>query len=256
YEARTYREMWVADLTTQAEILARSSAPALAFEDPKSAAANLAPLQAREPVEVAAIFRPNGMLFALYSRPGIDGSVPSLPGWRGHRIQSGRLLFVHPIIENKEILGYVYLRARYELSSRIRDYLLIVGAVMIGSLIVAWSLSTRLKRAVTNPIIALTDATRKVMDDRDFSARVAKTTNDEVGVLVDAFNTMLVEVGERSAAVEASNRSLVAETEERRAAEAALRDADRRKDEFLATLAHELRNPLAPMVNAVAILRR
>ncbi len=39
------------------------------------------------------------------------------------------------------------------------------------------------------------------------------------------------------------------------AAEAALRDADRRKDEFLATLAHELRNPLAPVRNAAKVLR-
>ncbi|HEY2933568.1 MAG TPA: ATP-binding protein [Acidobacteriota bacterium] len=38
-------------------------------------------------------------------------------------------------------------------------------------------------------------------------------------------------------------------------AEAALKDADRRKDEFLAILAHELRNPLAPIRNAVQILR-
>ena len=256
YEARTYREMWVADLTTQAEILARSSAPALAFEDPKSAAANLALLQAREPVEMAAIFRPNGALFALYARPGVVAPPPPLPEWRGYRIESGRLVLVHPIIENKERLGYVYLRARYGLSTRIRDYLLILGAVMLASLVVALSLSTRLKKVVTHPILALTRATQKVVDDRDFSARVTKTTDDEVGVLVDAFNAMLVEVGERAAAVEASNRSLQAETEERRAAESALRDADRRKDEFLATLAHELRNPLAPMVNAVAILRR
>src|SRR5581483_10934478 len=35
----------------------------------------------------------------------------------------------------------------------------------------------------------------------------------------------------------------------------ALRDADRRKDEFLATLAHELRNPLAPIRNALQILK-
>jgi PAS domain S-box-containing protein len=38
-------------------------------------------------------------------------------------------------------------------------------------------------------------------------------------------------------------------------AEASLREADRRKDEFLATLAHELRNPLAPISNAVHLLR-
>jgi signal transduction histidine kinase len=37
--------------------------------------------------------------------------------------------------------------------------------------------------------------------------------------------------------------------------QAALENADRRKDEFLAMLAHELRNPLAPIVNALAILR-
>ena len=42
--------------------------------------------------------------------------------------------------------------------------------------------------------------------------------------------------------------------DERRGAEA-LRGADRRKDEFLATLAHELRNPLAPMRNALEILQ-
>ncbi|HSE53788.1 MAG TPA: PAS domain S-box protein, partial [Gemmatimonadales bacterium] len=40
-----------------------------------------------------------------------------------------------------------------------------------------------------------------------------------------------------------------------KAAEAALKEADRRKDEFLAVLSHELRNPLAPVRNAVGILK-
>ena len=43
--------------------------------------------------------------------------------------------------------------------------------------------------------------------------------------------------------------------EDQKQAVEALRDADRRKDEFLATLAHELRNPLAPIRNALQILK-
>src|SRR5262249_41666039 len=54
--------------------------------------------------------------------------------------------------------------------------------------------------------------------------------------------------------VEASNRLRQALTELAKS-ELALRQADRRKDDFIATLAHELRNPLAPIRNAAAVLR-
>jgi signal transduction histidine kinase len=54
----------------------------------------------------------------------------------------------------------------------------------------------------------------------------------------------------------ASNNLLQAEIAERARAEAALLEADRHKDEFLAILAHELRNPLAPIRNAVEIMSR
>ncbi len=47
----------------------------------------------------------------------------------------------------------------------------------------------------------------------------------------------------------------ISDVTDRKLAETALREADRRKDEFLATLAHELRNPLAPVRNATEILR-
>ncbi|WP_144158204.1 response regulator [Paraburkholderia sp. BCC1885] len=47
---------------------------------------------------------------------------------------------------------------------------------------------------------------------------------------------------------------IVNDISERKANEMALRDADRRKDEFLAMLAHELRNPLAPIRNAIELL--
>jgi len=49
--------------------------------------------------------------------------------------------------------------------------------------------------------------------------------------------------------------AIVEDITEHKLAEQALQDADRMKDEFIATLAHELRNPLAPMQTAIDVLR-
>ena len=52
-----------------------------------------------------------------------------------------------------------------------------------------------------------------------------------------------------------ASSGIIADITQRKHTEATLRDADLRKDEFLATLAHELRNPLAPIRNAVQIMQ-
>jgi signal transduction histidine kinase len=62
-------------------------------------------------------------------------------------------------------------------------------------------------------------------------------------------------VQERTAALATANEALQAEINERKRAEASLQEADRRKDQFLAMLAHELRNPLAPVRNGLQILK-
>jgi signal transduction histidine kinase len=70
---------------------------------------------------------------------------------------------------------------------------------------------------------------------------------------------VLDEVAIRAAIAFAAARlyqSLQDEIQERRRAEARLEEANKRKDEFLAMLSHELRNPLAPIGNAVEIIRR
>ncbi len=259
YELHGYRQAWVDDLSTQAELIARASAPALTFHDPEAANENLALLEVRPQIAAGAVFRPDGTLFASYlNRSSLDGVLPQGPGPLGHAFSGDRLELFHPIREKGkgELLGTVYLRADFAIGERLLAYLLILAGVTLASLAVAALVATRLQRTITTPIIAVTQVARDVMLRRDFSLRAPRTTSDEVGVLVDAFNDMLAEVASRTHALEQSNQQLFAEMAQRRKAEEALTHAARTKDEFLATLAHELRNPLAPISNAVEILRR
>ncbi|MEO5700886.1 MAG: ATP-binding protein [Casimicrobiaceae bacterium] len=254
YELRNYERTWSADLITQADILARASVPALTFDDPSAATENLALLKARPQIIASAIYAANGRVFATYPATTDASAFPPLPGAEGYRIDDDTITLFHRIVEKDEILGTVYLRATYGLMERLAGYLTILAGVVLLATFVAVLMSAWLQAAITKPILAVTQVANEVMDHRDFSLRVTKTTEDEIGYLVDAFNDMLAEVGRRAAALESSNLSLQHEMAERRGAEEALRAADRRKDEFLATLAHELRNPLAPMRNALRIL--
>jgi nitrogen fixation/metabolism regulation signal transduction histidine kinase len=135
------------------------------------------------------------------------------------------------------------------------SYLAIVLVVMLASLTVAAIMSVFLQASVITPILAIASVMHEVKDRRNYAARVPKTTEDETGYLVDTFNDMLGEVGQRTNDLERANRRLEQEVAVRQSAEHALIEADRRKDEFLATLAHELRNPLAPLRNALHILK-
>jgi two-component system, sensor histidine kinase len=256
YEARTYHQSWVSDLTTQADILGKSAEAALNFNDPKAASDNLAALRLRPQISAAAIYDGDGSLFATFAPNGdAAANLPATAEPEGERIEGDQLVVFKAIRQGNQLLGTVYLRARYALLDRLGHYLLITLFAVGASMLVALAVAYRLQATITRPILALTNAAREVMDRRDYSLRVIKTSQDEVGVLVDAFNAMLAEAGRRASALESANASLQHEMTERRAAEDALKAADRRKDEFLATLAHELRNPLAPIRNGLHILQ-
>lgn len=256
YDARAYRHAISADLTTQADILARTTAPALAFDDPGAAKETLALMQARPDVLSAVVYRASGEVFARYSRANLaEAAVPAMPGSGGIVIESGRIVLAQSIVDHQETLGTLVLSARYDVAQRLGSYMIILFSVMLASLCVSLLVSAFLQARITNPIRSMTGVVRRVMEERDFSLRVSRSDTREMNVLVDAFNEMLVEVGTQTAALASSNRSLQGEMNERKTAEEALRAADRNKDQFLATLAHELRNPLAPLFNGITLLR-
>ncbi|MEO8855915.1 MAG: ATP-binding protein [Burkholderiaceae bacterium] len=256
YDLRTYRDAWISDLSTQADLIAHASAPALAFDDEKVASENLALLADLPKVYAAALYTADGRRFASYARADRGAAdFPARPSPDGYRIEGREVVLFKHVESNGEMVGTLYLRASYQLVERLASYLVILVVALAVSLVVALLMTSWLQRSVTGPILDMADVARRVMARRDFSLRAGKTTDDEVGYLVDTFNAMLGEIGGRTEALEASNRTLEQEMAVRRNAEKALLAADRQKDQFLATLAHELRNPLAPLLNALQMLR-
>ncbi len=93
-------------------------------------------------------------------------------------------------------------------------------------------------------------------DRLERTIRYAVEARRQEAVLRRAREELQERVEERSTSLETTNAALAVEVAERRRAEQKLREVDRRKNEFLATLAHELRNPLAPIGHATEILAR
>ena len=241
---------WIAGRETDAEIVALTIAPALAFNDVETARRNLVALRARRTIQIAAVYGADGALRAQFNRGASDlvpTRLPSLPP--GSHAGRGQMEVLQPVELQGEVLGTVYLLARYDLAARLLGYVRILGLILIVSFAAAIVVSRRLRRVISAPLDSMAQVAMDVATTRNYSLRASRERSGEFGPVVDAFNEMLDEVQRQA-------RAVAAEIATRKAAEGALLEADRRKDEFLATLAHELRNPLAPIRNAVRVLEQ
>jgi signal transduction histidine kinase/ActR/RegA family two-component response regulator len=269
HDLSVYRDSWVADLETQASILSTSTATALMTDDHTVAERNVAALQVRPTVLVAALYTMSGQLYASFVRSGeLPAPLQLQVVVRSARVSGGSVELIQPVVLEGRRYGTILLRAHHDIGARALAYLGIFGLVTLMSMLVALLLSTALQRDITEPLDSMANVARQVVTRRDYSLRAYSTTDDEIGFVVEAFNSMLDEVQSRARALEESNLALMNEVEIRHSAEvalaransrlestmAALKEADRKKDEFLATLAHELRNPLAPVMHAVKLM--
>lgn len=250
YELSVYRTAGIADLRAQADLIARSTAAAVEARDAQVARDNLALLRNQPRIQAAAVYGLDGTLIASHTPSGgaLRARVPLDAETWGPRFSGSTLEMTQAIERNGKRLGLLYLKAEHEVWHRLAAFALIVLAVGAISLAAAYYLFVHLQRRITAPLEKMTDVARDVIDTHDWSLRAPATDYKDVGVLVDAFNRMLSECETRTSELE---REMVT----RQGVEQELRQADRQKDEFLATLAHELRNPLSPMTSAVALLQ-
>lgn len=256
-------------LTTAAEVVAAGAAAPLAFEDAKAAAETLATLGAVETVEAAAIFDAEGRPFVTYARPGrhsepIPSGIPR-PGirWLGELLE-----VVAPVSAGHERIGSVWLRASApSYSQLLAGYLPLTAALVLGGVLLAWMAAAILQRILSEPILALARTAARVSAEDNYALRARKRSDDEIGLLVDAFNLMLERIEQRDEElsryrehledqVDARTAELVRVNEELRRAKEAAEEASRLKSQFLANISHDLRTPMNGVIGMTALALR
>ncbi len=256
----TYKRQTVGELSAVAEIIANNVTAAVVFDDPASAEETLSALRARPAIATARIYLDDGTLFAEYrasrfqEEPG-DTSEPSLATAAGQPdstfepTENYRLEFLKgyvdlhaPIRLDGDLVGTLFLRSDLaEMYDIINAYLVLAAAVILGLIIVAFLLASRLQQIVTQPILNLLGTMQEVSNDKDYSVRAESQGSDELGRLTDGFNEMLEKIQQHDERLQTALQEA--------------QSASRAKSEFLANMSHELRTPLNAIIGFSEIIK-
>ena len=121
-------------------------------------------------------------------------------------------------------VGTIYLRGTKEkIDKDIRDFLIYMGLLTVAMVGAAVVLAYLLQGFISKPILHLAGEAQRISSDADYSVRVRKPGNDEIGMLYDGFNNMLEQIQNRQEDLERSNRDL---------------------DQFAYVASHDLKAPL------------
>jgi signal transduction histidine kinase len=207
YDAWDARRALRRELAILGQIVADRSLAALSFKDSDSAHETLRALGARPSILEAALLDADGETLARFMRSEDDATTPDrrvdFPA-PGLHFEAGKLQLVRPIELEGETLGTLILISDLrDLHERQARFIGIMIAVAALSFAVVFWLSARVRREASMPVSSLAESARRVTNERDYSARVEKRTEDEVGELVDAFNAMLEELARRDLALQA-----------------------------------------------------
>lgn len=179
------------ELSILAAVIAQNSQAALLFDDPVPAEDALRALSVRPGILAAAIYRPDGSVFARYRAQGVFANELANPlRTPGHRFGADRLDVYREIQSEGETIGYIFVRSDTSAwTERLTQYLALSGAVLLIAALLSWVVSARLRASIAHPLGELA-ASAASMADGDLSVHVTSQSDDEVGRLATAFNGM------------------------------------------------------------------
>jgi signal transduction histidine kinase/ActR/RegA family two-component response regulator len=228
----------LASLESQTMLVAMNSGAPLAFSDRYSAAEALQAFRARPAVSEATLYDVNGKQFASYRRGGEPPSSPLFVSFTERWVRQ-----VAPVEDRGQMLGRIeVVYDLREMQEHLWRSLLLSALVSLLAVALVYVFSLRIKHVLVKPIALLSSTAQKVSETRDYSLRASKVSGDELGLFTDTFNEMLEQIQKQDLQIQASRQ------------EALL--ASQLKDEFLATLSHELRTPMTPILGWAQILQR
>jgi PAS domain S-box-containing protein len=208
YEFLTYRDITKRELSTLGEIVAANSTSSLAFDNKEDADEILSALKAQKHLVAACLYDKEGKVFSTYPSYLPATSFP-IPQGSGYFFSGAYLQGFEPVIQGSTRLGTLFLKSDMKgVNDRFILYGIIAFTFIILSFIFAYLLSRRLQKSISTPILELAETASIVSEQQDYSVRVTKKTNDEIGVLTDAFNHMLMQIEKQNEEIIALNLNL------------------------------------------------
>jgi len=241
HERQRAREELLRETLVLARVMGNNTTAALTFRDRDTANDILSAARGAAGVRSVALYDANRRLFASYRA---SAGCP-LPSWEEtapdtHAFRGPVLCLSYTIRLDNENIGYLAICTGTEtLRQRLARSAGLAGLVLLVSLLAAIALSWHLQQRVAKPILELAQAAGEVTGNQAYTQVIPPAGNDEIGVLVSNFNTMIERIRTREEALRANARILEDYQERLRSMAAELVAAEERERRALAEALHD-----------------